>query len=1409
MSDLEALKQVTQKSDLRELPAQAPGLQAEHQAVLDRDKGEFKAADLQQVNERFQRAPTVDTGLSGSLSGRPERALVQSSGLPAHSEKASQAETAAAVLSEAEKAGTLIGEQKNGKQPFEGAKQYRLITGEEIWQLPDGRILRQSKLQEGAAAVIWAPRGSGQQSGILFEKHEAIQVPASDTGATVKEGSETKVPSYLQGTRVDHHGGYVESGSASLLTERLLQPDQKFVLRREALGAEQIDLLNSLDLIPGKVEAPSTARKRLLTIDGQEFERVELPVYANRVNADGSPYIADTSTSRFFDHHHYDLQASVKQPFRVYRILSEAQMIQAADLQEQLKENRISKQDYEAGLKELQQKAVPVAYPEDIAVALEKQRDLRELAALNPQIVESSNGPAATARLQERIMAARRELLSQTYADMLLPEEWGRLLDTLPDRSHIKVLKVLPWNKPGIQQAYMEANMLAGELTQYASLNALHGPTQLILSHEWAHLAEPKNLELVNAFRAFSTLEWDGLRDYANLNGFERWAVNVGEGILSANAETAIAFAYRNPLQTLLASMVLRAELENVAGDKKSIYADELKYRIDVLEQMAAPKAREVLLEKAKVGNAAYFASYYAALDALLKAPGGIEKARSLLSKEDLSETLKKMVAEEWTWSGREHQIRVYSFMDLCSRIHPELVDQQFLRQRQELEARLVASLHSVPESALRNHLELLPLMRGAQLSLYDGFIDTAKLESLLSEVKDLRDANSLLHDLVAIEFRRNNQKAVRDLVFKYFDPGQVAWETAAREGFASSDEAQLLKLTDKIRSHDGFKSVIGASETLARILHQSNYADLAALADQGLERYTTLRPLIRLEAVDYMIRQGFLNEFPELIEANNRRLALVVDQYKQWLKTELESAEPARRQNVLVSIEGILDAKGPSLEDLANKLDLEKVLLEASSRGHQESELARQMLGRLKGPAAFNVSANGEAELTGSPKLRTAGSVLRFSQAQALKADNEFGIEMTRNVTVQKAGAPWRLLEFRSSTEFPALLLRESSAGSVEIFGRQLEEAAAHEARKRPVVFRIGDSEFHVKAGSSEAEIKKAVSDFYDPQKEFYRSPEGQLRRFELKEFMVKNDVQNKVNRLVDSLPVKLAEFQANKLVLPELLGQIRELASLDASFAAFNLLENFGEETKARIGAMLIEAGFLNQAQQTYEQARALSGEAEARWIIAEAAREFAAGRSSALTESYADSFARLLNSKERFYLRAGAVSDQTLLNELRGGVNEELRLLALREVVTDGYKAMASDWTPELAQKYIIESREALNYLIKQAGLDSERMQAIERALARLDKLSLELSGNSANGALEELQRLVDSGLRLRERDLQEKDRIQKELVERRFRQRLVFGIGLGGTVVGAAVIGLLFVENEKDEDKTGYKRSKIGR
>lgn len=1284
------------------------------------------------------------------------------------------------------RSGELIGEQNSEAGPYKGAKQYRLKTGEEIWQLPDGRIIRQSNLPAGTAAIIWAPRGSGQESGVLAES----------AGLTPD-----KAKSYIQGKGIEHFGGYMQKDGARLALPSFMQASANFTLDTKFQAPEALDFLNSLDFVPRAVEPASTARMRIIAApDGKDFERVELDSYRIQLTEEGNPI---ARTDRFFDHFHYDSQANEKLPFRVYRILSEAQSLQLADLNERRQNNEISTSDYVVQLAELRKKAVPIAYPEQAAELIENQRSLRDLSRLNPLALA---GPDAD-NWREKIMTARRELLSMPYNELLLPEEWGQLLDTLPNRDLVKELRVHPWGRSGANPSMMEVIINEGRLSHWGGMNAIHDPAQLVLSHEWGHLLEAKAKSLVDVFHALKAMNWDSLREYADTNKHEYWAVHVGEGILASNAETAVMHAFRLPLQTLLACRILQEELSFVSKDQTSSYAEPLQRRLSALEQIARPLVKDLVFSKLASGNAAHFSSVYEALDKVLQIPEGKAILEQSLSPAELTSSPGQLFAAERSfWSSQELAIRSYSTMSLFARIRPEIVNAEFLKRQQELETRIFRSIYSASHAtSMQNQLSFLNQVRPVQYPLFDTLIDWSGLESFMQN-QDAEQSKAILRKLVEMELARDPASA-SSLTLRYFDPSKSNWETAAIEGFNMSDEVHLLKMVNALQSQQAFRNIPGAYESLAKILHESNKADLANLRDVGYEHETaSLRPLIKLAAVDYLIKLGVLNDNSELVETSKRRLDRVASEFKAWFLSELESNEPVRRQKALAFIAPLFAGRGPAAVDLFEKLKLESVLQDAALIGHSESDLSRHFLNRIK---EISRDSNSIPAQEANDRLEAKTPAASTNPNAGVESSNKRKmIDLTNKVSAERDSGAWRMSDFKPSEKYPDLVSRELPDGSLQIYGANLEKVAAGEALTRPLSFRIGETVFHVKQGCSQVEIEKAVGEYYNADRAFYRSAEGQRQRTELKELMLRNALQSRFDLLLDSFPEKLAQFKSNALTLPELLVHVKQLAQLDALLSPFNLLDNFDADSKKRLASQLTEAGF-NKPEKSYTEARVLSSEGQARWIIASAAEGFASGKSSPETASYADIFARELAQKEKHYLRAAVISDEILLKELSGGVNEPVRSSALRQVQSDGYKPIA-DWSPDLAQKYISETRAALTHLRSSAGLDTERMQAIEKGLARLDRLASELSAdNTASSALEELQRLVDSGLRLQERDLKEKDRIQKELAGERFRQRLAFGLALGGTLVGAAVIGLLFVDKTDESDKSLYKRSKIGR
>lgn len=245
-----------------------------------------------------------------------------------------------------------------------------------------------------------------------------------------------------------------------------------------------------------------------------------------------------------------------------------------------------------------------IVIPEDYAQKLDRVRDLRQLAALDPKMF-----PAEAAEIR----AAQLELSKHPMRNRLLPEQMAMVLQELPDRRTITRIELWEgaspedlWNsqsyKPNFEAA---ADAARGKVRFFKGTNDVTRGVREILSHEWAHTIE-SHPGLRSAFDTAAEIEKGGwyAREYARRNIHENWAVHLGEELLHSDKDHVHTLIKQSPLRTVAMAEALRRTLESVPADLQSPYHQQLLERLQLIGTEAVPEARKLLDTMLKSGDA-------------------------------------------------------------------------------------------------------------------------------------------------------------------------------------------------------------------------------------------------------------------------------------------------------------------------------------------------------------------------------------------------------------------------------------------------------------------------------------------------------------------------------------------------------------------------------------------------------------------------------------------------------------------------------------------------------------------------------------------------------------------------------------------------------------------------------------
>lgn len=431
-------------------------------------------------------------------------------------------------------------------EAIQGSKQYTSESGKLFWQTPDGRIFYTETRGEAEEHHIWSPYGSGKPAAYVGYAEDQMGRPiwvCHEPQGLYFYGNQQQDTGFFN-VNVFKHG---KEGTQPELSPEL----------RERLTLS----------VPQHVEPDVLAGYRILrTADGADYENTTIKVRMQKPGVNPPDNLTSTD---------YTNNWTIEQETsaRLYHIMSGDAVIR----------------QHELTAERLRAMSTPIVVPEEYAQNLDRVRELRRTAVLDPE----KNPEQA-----EQILAMRRELFLSRYRDRLLPEHWGQFLDVVPNRQTIQELQLLDSHSPGDPDGIMTAatERSVGRVLYFGDHSGIPRDVRCTLLHEWAHTIEESQPVLQHAFEWAAKLEKFVGRKYAETNEHENWAVHLAEMMMDPNPELFLTFAHSAPIRTVLLGEALRREMYS-SQEHQSINLEELQSRLDYIDSKILPKARQEVMD--------------------------------------------------------------------------------------------------------------------------------------------------------------------------------------------------------------------------------------------------------------------------------------------------------------------------------------------------------------------------------------------------------------------------------------------------------------------------------------------------------------------------------------------------------------------------------------------------------------------------------------------------------------------------------------------------------------------------------------------------------------------------------------------------------------------------------------------
>ncbi len=806
-----------------------------------------------------------------------------------------------------------------------GGKAYRIDDTENIlfWQLPDGRIIRYANLDDGRGVVAsWTPYGLNRPWSWLIEKRAGD----SESQETLEATSNAPRPYIL--SKLDEAQGWIVDADEGILSQ----------LRPQSPRPE-------LDIPIKPVEAVNGVRARGLERYGQDGERIyskaELAMFPPMLESDGAAArrIVPTDDGRGYVNERMQISNLQSSLTRVYRILSKSAVTELRKIDEQ----ESPMPDAQAKRQLIYDTATKVIVQEDYAQKLDAVRELRRLATLDPDKHQE---------LRDEILEATRTLYASDYNHRLLPEHMGQIIEQVPDPNLVREVKLFEnESNPTSGMLHLATSYRkTGLIEWYGQGHSTRQPLLMSAMHEWSHLEEPLNHDLVRQLHILRHIEPFVPRDYSLENVHEWWAVNKGEMFLPPDPDLFITLASKAPIRTValaeglervlaLKSQQLADAPEEVKNAAASSNEQKLRARLAFVHDKVLPLAKLEFQNVLNNGDLEQLSSMHRLITEASKSPESQLLDRLgfdwTMYEQSVRTDLDKGLSESpFDLMRAARTLLKFEYLDW------ETNSPMILERLADYEALKEKLTNGFPAAIRGTDIDQKAQAFG--LAVSSDYLDLPRKPDWMREIDST--------------FLANENKEINTAAGEATMRSSEPWRGAAAAWLMWYETpSKLLNAVSFIRDSFQQDKELVNDKFLYRLNDRID-ADIEKFEDKTINGEESLKSatnaIIRSELLKALIQQTELSPRADMehrLEAHNDLVAKT----SQYLKSKLDGSDAEREE-----VDGVLDmlSQKPAFSGLARRL-IDRKTFEHSLSSHDKSSAGQIAFARLYGVGATGIT--------------------------------------------------------------------------------------------------------------------------------------------------------------------------------------------------------------------------------------------------------------------------------------------------------------------------------------------------------------------------------------------------------------------------------------------------------------------